>query len=97
MLSLYADNMILYTESPKDSYIQVKKQPLEPNMEQQTGSKSGREYFKAVYLTYLTCHPAYLTCMQSTSYKMPGQMNHNLESRLWGEILTTLGMQMIPL
>ena len=59
-LSLYADNMILCIENHKDSYIQVKKQQLEPNMEQQTGSKLGKEYFKAVYLTYLTCHPVYL-------------------------------------
>ena len=95
--SLYADNLILDTENPEDSYIQVKKQQLEPNMEQQTGSQLGKEYFKVVYLIYLTCHPAYLTCMQSTSCKMPGQMNHNLESRPWGEISTTLGMQMIPL
>ena len=40
-------------------------------MEQQTGSKLGKEYFKAVY-----CHPAYLTSMQSTSCEMPGWMNH---------------------
>ena len=42
--------------------MQVKKQQLELNMEQQTGSKSGKEYVKAVY-----CHPAYLNYMQSTS------------------------------
>ena len=46
-------------------------------MEQQTGSKSGKEYIKAVY-----CHPAYLTYMQSTSCEMPGWMKHKLESRL---------------
>ena len=45
----------------------VKKQQLELDMEQQTGSKLGKEYVKAVY-----CHPAYLTSMQSTSCEMPG-------------------------
>ena len=50
-------------------------------MEQQTGSKSGKEYVKAVY-----CHPAYLTYMQSTSCKMLGWMEHKLESRLPGEM-----------
>ena len=49
--------------------MQVKKQQLELDMEQQTGSKLGKEYFKAVY-----CHPAYLTYMQSTSCEMPGQV-----------------------
>ena len=53
-------------------------------MEQQTGSKSGKEYVKAVY-----CHPTYLTYMQSTSRKMPGWMKHKLESRLLGEISIT--------
>ena len=47
--------------------MQVKKQQLEPDMEQQMGSKLGKQYVKAVY-----CHPAYLTSMQSTSYKIPG-------------------------
>ena len=64
--------------------MQIKKQQLEPYMEQQTGSKFGKEYVKAVY-----CHPAYLTYMQSTSFEMPGWMNHKLESRLLGEISTT--------
>ena len=50
-----------------ETCMQVKKQQLEPDMEQQTGSKSGKEYIKAVY-----CHPAYLTYMLSTSYEMPG-------------------------
>ena len=50
-----------------ESYMQAKRQQLEPDMEQGTGSKSGKEYIKAVY-----CHPAYLTYMQSTSFKMPG-------------------------
>ena len=57
-------------------------------MEQQTGSKLGKEYVKAVY-----CHPAYLTYMQSTSYKMPGWMKHKLESRFLGEISITSNMQ----
>ena len=59
----------------------VKQQQLKLNMEQQTGSKSGKEYIKAVY-----CHPAYLTCMQSTSCEMPDWMKQKLESRLPGEI-----------
>ena len=53
-------------------------------MEQQIGSKSGKEYIKAVY-----CHPAYLSYMQSTSCEMPGCMNHKLESRLLGETSMT--------
>ena len=61
--------------------MQVKKQQLEPDMEQQTGSKLGKEYIKAVY-----CHSVYLTYMQGTSCKMLGWMNHKLESRLMGEI-----------
>ena len=64
--------------------MQDEKQQLEPNMEQWTGSKLGKENVKAVY-----CHPAYLTYMQSTSYKMLGWMTHNRESRLLGEIPTT--------
>ena len=72
--------------------MQVKKQQLEVDMEQQTGSKSGKEYVKAVY-----CHPAYLTCMQSTSCEMPDWMKHKLESRLLGERSTTSDVQMIPL
>ena len=71
--------------------MQVKKQQLKLDMEQQTGSKSGKEYVKAVY-----CHPAYLTYMQSTSCKIPGQMKHKLESRLLGEISITSAMQMTP-
>ena len=71
--------------------MQVKKQQLELDMEQQTDSKLGKEYIKAVY-----CHPAYLTYMQSTSCKMPGWMKHDLESRLLGEISITSDMQMIP-
>ena len=57
--------------------------------EQQTGSKSGKEYIKAVY-----CHPAYLTFMQSTSREMLGWKKHKLESRLLGEISITSDMQM---
>ena len=64
--------------------MQVKKQKLELDMKQQTGSKSGKEYVKAVY-----CHPAYLTYMQSTSWEMPGWIKHKLESRLPGEISIT--------
>ena len=71
--------------------MQVKKQQLEPDMEQQTGSKSGKEYIKAVY-----CHLAYLTYMQSTSCEVPGWMKHKLESRLPGEISITSDMQMTP-
>ena len=69
----------------------VKKQQLEPDMEQWTGSKLGKEYVKAVYR-----HPAYVTSMQSTSYEMLGWMKHNLESRLPGEISITSDMQMTP-
>ena len=72
--------------------MQVKKQQLEPNMEQWTGSKLGKEYVKAVY-----CHFAYLAYMQSTSCEMLGWMNPKLESRLPGEISITLNMQIIPL
>ena len=73
--------------------MQVNKQLLELDMEQQIGSKSENEYIKAVY-----CHPAYLTYMQSTSCEMPGWMKHKLESRLLGEISITSYMQMtLPL
>ena len=71
--------------------MQVKKQQLELDMEQQTGSKSGKEYVKTVY-----CHPAYLTYMQSTSWEMLGWMKPKLESVLPGEISITSDMQMIP-
>ena len=71
------------------SCMQVKKQQLEQDMEQQTGSKLGKEYVKAVY-----CHPAYLTYMQSTSCEMLGWMTHKLASRLPGEIAITSDMQM---
>ena len=65
--------------------MQVKKQQLELDMEQLTGSKSGKEYIKAVY-----CHPAYFAYMQSTSCGMPVWMKHKLESRLLGEISINL-------
>ena len=71
--------------------MQEKKQQSEPDMEQQTDSKLGRGYVKAV-----CCHPAYLTYMQSTLYKMLGWVNHKLESRFPGEISETSDMQMIP-
>ena len=71
--------------------MQDKKQQLELDMEQQTGSKLGKDYVKAVHY-----HPAYLTYMQSTSYKILNWMKLKLESRLLGEISITSGMQMIP-
>ena len=85
--------------------MQVKKQQLEPDMEQQTGSKIGQGHIKAAYLTYMQsesevahlcptlCDP--MEC-QSTACEMPGWMKHKLESRLPGEISITLDMQMIP-
>ena len=69
--------------------MQVRKQQLELDMEQQTGSKSGKEYIKAVY-----CYSAYLTYMQSTSWEMLGCRKHKLESRLLGEISITSDMKM---
>ena len=60
--------------------MQVKNQQLEMDMEQQTGSKSGKEYVKAAY-----CHSAYLTYMQSTACEMPDWMKHKVESRLLGK------------
>ena len=71
--------------------MQVKKQQVKPYVAQQTGSKLGKEYFKAVY-----CHPAYLIYRQSTFCEMPGWMKHKLESRLLGEMLITSDMQMTP-
>ena len=61
--------------------MQVRKQQLELDTEQRTGSKLGKEYVKAVY-----CHPAYFIYMQSTSWEMLGWMKHKLESGLPGEI-----------
>ena len=73
--------------------MQFKKQQLELDMKEQTGSKLGKEYVKAVY-----CHPAYLTYMQSTSCEILGWMKHKLESKSPGEILITSDMQMtLPL
>ena len=74
-----------------DNCVQVKKQQLEPDIEQQTGSKQAKKYIKAVY-----CYPVYLTYMQSISCKMPGWMKHKLESRLLGEKSITSDMQMTP-
>ena len=71
--------------------MQVRKQQLELDIEQQTGSKLGQEYIKAVY-----CHPAYLIYMQSSSCGMLGWMKHKLKSRLPGEISITSDMQMTP-
>ena len=71
--------------------MQDKKQQLELNMEEQTGSKLGKEYIKTVY-----CHPAYLTYMQSTSCEMLDWMKLLLESRFLGEISIISDMQMTP-
>ena len=65
--------------------MQVKKQHLDPDMEQQTGSKLGKEYIKAE-----NCHPAYLTYMQGTLCEIPCWMNHKQDSRLLGEISINL-------
>ena len=71
--------------------MQVRKQQLELDMEQQSGSKLEKEYIRAVY-----CHCAYLTYMHNTPCEMPGWMKHKLESRLLGEIPITSDMQMTP-
>ena len=71
--------------------MQVKKQQLELDMEQRTGSNLEKEYVKAVY-----CHPAHLTYMQSTSWEMRDWRKHKLESRLPGEISVISDMQMTP-
>ena len=71
--------------------MQVKEQQLELDMEQQTGSKLGKEYVEAVY-----CHPAYLTYIPSTLCEMLGWVKDKLESRLLGEISITSDMQMTP-
>ena len=71
--------------------MQVKKQQLEPDMEQWPGFKLGKEYVQAVY-----CHPAYLIFIQSTSCEMLGWMKLKPDSRLPGEISTTSDMQIIP-
>ena len=76
-----------------ETYMQVRKQQLELDIEQQTGSKLGKEYVKAVY-----CHSAYLTYTQSTTWETEtlGWKKHKRESRLPGEISITLDMQMTP-
>ena len=74
-----------------ETYMQVRKQQLELDMEQQTDSKSGKEYVKTVY-----CHPAYLTYMQSTTCEMLGWRKLKLESRLLGEISITSDIQIMP-
>ena len=71
--------------------MQLNKLQFELDMEQQTGSKSGKEYIKAVYF-----HPAYLTYMQNTSWEILGWKKHKLESRLPREISITSDMQMTP-
>ena len=71
--------------------MQVKKQQLELDMKQWTGSKLGKEYVKAIY-----CYPSYLIHMHSTSCEILGWMKHKLESRLPGEISTTSDIQTIP-
>ena len=75
-----------------ETCMQVRKQQLELDMEQQTGSKPGKEYVKGVY-----CHLAYLTYMQSTSWETLGWRKHKLELRLPGEIYITSDMQMTAL
>ena len=82
-----------YIPASWETSMQVKKQQLESDMEQLTGSKLRKEYIKAVY-----CHPAYSTYMQSTSSEMLGRMKHKLKSRFLGEISITSDMQMtLPL
>ena len=76
--------MIPYIDASWEICMQVKKQQLELDIEQQTGAKLGKEHVKAVY-----CHPVYLTYMQSTSWEMPGWIKHKLESRLPEEISVT--------
>ena len=70
----------------------VKKQELESDMEQLSGSKLGKEYNKVVY-----CHPAYLISMQSNIMWNAGLVKHKLQSRLPGEITTASDRQMVPL
>ena len=76
---------------PLEKSMQVRKQQLELDMEQQTASKYEKEHVKAVY-----CHPAYLTYMQRTSWETLGWKKHKLESRLLGEISITSDKQMTP-
>ena len=74
-----------------ETCMQVRKQQLELDLEQQTSSKSGKEYVRAIY-----CHPAYLTYMQSTSREMLGWKKHKLQSRLPGETSITSDVQVTP-
>ena len=90
LLRMALFHSVLWLSNIPDLY-EVRKQQLELDIKQQTGSKLGKEYVKAIYY-----HPAYLTSMQSTSCKMPGWMKHKLESRLLGEISITSDMQMTP-
>ena len=76
---------------PPENSVGTSKPQLELDMEQQTGSKSGKQYVKAVH-----CHLAYLTYMQSTSCEMPGWMKHKVESRFPGKIPIISDMQMTP-
>ena len=71
--------------------MKVSKEQLEPDMEQQTGSKLGKEYVKAIYCQHLN-----LIYMQNTSCEMLGWMKHKLELRFLGEISITSDMQMTP-
>ena len=79
------------TTLPSEKSVRRSRSKLELDMEQQTGSKSGKEYVKAVY-----CHSAYLTYMQSTSCKMLGWIKHKLESVFLEEISITSDIQMTP-
>ena len=72
-----------------ETYMQIKKQQLDPTWNNELVQKLGKEYIKTVY-----CHPAYLTYMQSTSCEMPCWMKHKLESRFPGEVSITSDMQM---
>ena len=83
------DGNIRPPDLPPEKSVCRSRNKLESDMEQWTDSKFGKEYIHAVY-----CHPAYLTYMQSVSYKMPGWMKHKLESRLPGEISITSDVQM---
>ena len=85
------DGISAHLPASWETCMQVEKQQLGLDMEQQTGSRVGKEYVKAVY-----CHPVYLNYMQSISCGMLGWMKHNLESRFPREISVTSDMQMTP-
>ena len=72
--------------------MQVKKQQLELDVEQETGSKLGKEYVKAVY-----CHVVYLTYMQNISCEMPGWMKHKLNQDFWKILMTSDRQMTLPL